>query len=147
MDLDFCSITIDGDLNNDILQQRLRELAKQREELQLMEIELRAQNIARSEIARIHSNFDAQITEHGNANVKLQVLHFLCGVYMDVTICIYLYASYLQVYLSFRSNCTKRNRTYVSWRERLKRRIGSCMLLDWTMKRLVRQSFMFSSFS
>ncbi|KAG6426602.1 hypothetical protein SASPL_110828 [Salvia splendens] len=72
VDLDFCSITIDGDLNNDILQQRLRELAKQREELQLMEIELRAQNIARSEIARIHSNFDAQITEHGNANVKLQ---------------------------------------------------------------------------
>ncbi|XP_042048837.1 RNA polymerase II degradation factor 1-like isoform X3 [Salvia splendens] len=53
-------------------EQRLHELAKQREELQLMEIELRAQNIARSEIARIHSNFDAQITEHGNANVKLQ---------------------------------------------------------------------------
>ncbi|XP_047961145.1 uncharacterized protein LOC125205959 isoform X1 [Salvia hispanica] len=72
VEVDFCSITIDGDLNNNILQQRIHELAKQREELQLMEIELRAQNIARSEIARIHSNFDAQITEHGNANVKLQ---------------------------------------------------------------------------
>ncbi|KAL1565493.1 hypothetical protein AAHA92_07701 [Salvia divinorum] len=72
VDVDFCSITIDGDLDNDILQQRLHELAKQREELQHMEIELRAQSIARSEIVRIHNTFDAQIKEHGNVNVKLQ---------------------------------------------------------------------------
>ena len=98
MEVDFCSITIDGDLNNNILQQRIHELAKQREELQLMEIELRAQNIARSEIARIHSNFDAQITEHGNANVKLQVLHFLCGVCIYVTIYIDLLIFLLVIY-------------------------------------------------
>ncbi|XP_042057436.1 uncharacterized protein LOC121801993 isoform X1 [Salvia splendens] len=72
VDVDFCSVTIDGDLDNDILQQRLHEVAKQREELQHMEIELRAQNIARSEISRIHNTFDAQIKEHRNANVKLQ---------------------------------------------------------------------------
>lgn len=79
MDVDFCSVTIDGDLDNDILKQRLHEVAKQREELQHMEIELRAQNIARSEISRIHNTFDAQIKEHRNANVELQVLDFLCG--------------------------------------------------------------------
>ncbi|KAG6422538.1 hypothetical protein SASPL_119114 [Salvia splendens] len=72
VDVDFCSVTIDGDLDNDILQQRLHEVAKQREELQHMEIELRAQNIARSEISRIHNTFDAQIKEHKNANVELQ---------------------------------------------------------------------------
>lgn len=76
MDVDFCSITIDGGLDNDILQQKLHALVKQREELQLVEIELRAQNIARSEILRMQNNFDAQIKEHGNANCKLQVLPF-----------------------------------------------------------------------
>ncbi|XP_057774173.1 uncharacterized protein LOC130993339 isoform X2 [Salvia miltiorrhiza] len=72
VDVDFCAITIDGDLDNNILQQRLHALAKKREELQHMEIELRAQNIARSEITRIHNTFDAQLKEHGNVNVKLQ---------------------------------------------------------------------------
>lgn len=77
MDVDFCSITIDGDLDNNILQQRLHALAKQREELQHMEIELRVQNIVRSEIVRVQNTFEAQIKERANANVKLQVLHFL----------------------------------------------------------------------
>lgn len=77
MDVDFCSITIDGDLDNDILQQRLNALSKQREELQHMEIEFRVQNIVRSEIVRLQNIFDAQIKDHANANIKQQVLHFL----------------------------------------------------------------------
>lgn len=77
VDVDFCSITIDRGLDNDILQQQLHAVAKQREELQHMEIELRAQAIARSEIVGMQNNFDTQIKEHANANAKLQVLHFL----------------------------------------------------------------------
>ncbi|KAH6828159.1 hypothetical protein C2S53_015109 [Perilla frutescens var. hirtella] len=72
VDVDFCSITIDGHLDNDILQQRLHGLAKQREELQHMEIELRAQNIVRSEIVRLQNTFEAQMKEHANANVQLK---------------------------------------------------------------------------
>ncbi|KAH6766886.1 hypothetical protein C2S52_017869 [Perilla frutescens var. hirtella] len=72
LDVDFCSITIDGGLDNDILQQRLHNLAKQREELQNMELALRAQAAARSEILRLQNTFDAQIKEHANDNVKLQ---------------------------------------------------------------------------
>ncbi|KAK4431275.1 hypothetical protein Salat_0889600 [Sesamum alatum] len=72
LDVDFCSITIDGGLDNDILQQRLHSVAKQREELQQMEIELRAQFIARSEIMGLQNTFDAQIKEHANATVNLQ---------------------------------------------------------------------------
>ncbi|KAL0299737.1 UNVERIFIED_CONTAM: hypothetical protein Sradi_6633500 [Sesamum radiatum] len=72
LDVDFCSITIDGGLDNDILQQRLHSVAKQREELQQVEIELRAQFIARSEIMGLQNTFDTQIKEHANATVKLQ---------------------------------------------------------------------------
>lgn len=86
MDVDFCSITIDRDLDTDILQQRLHTLAKQREELLHMEIELRAQNLVRSEISRLQNTFDAQMKEHGNANVKLQVFFFLLGIFIDMTI-------------------------------------------------------------
>lgn len=73
LDVDFCSITIDGSLDNDILPQRLHNVAQQREELQRMEIELRAQLIARSEVMEMQNSFDAQIKEHANAAVKLQV--------------------------------------------------------------------------
>ncbi|KAK4734771.1 hypothetical protein R3W88_009032 [Solanum pinnatisectum] len=72
VDVDFCSITIDGTPNNDILQQRLLAVVKQKEEFHQMEVELRAQLIARSEIMEIRNNFDAQIKEHVTANVKLQ---------------------------------------------------------------------------
>ncbi|KAL0452378.1 UNVERIFIED_CONTAM: hypothetical protein Slati_1215900 [Sesamum latifolium] len=72
VDVDFCSITIDGGLDNDILQQRLHAVAKQREELQQMEIELRAQVIARSEIVGMQNTFDTQLKEQANANIKLQ---------------------------------------------------------------------------
>lgn len=72
VDVDFCSITIDGSSNNDILQQRLLSVVKQKEELHQMEVELRAQLIARSEIMEMRNSFDAQIKEHATANVKLQ---------------------------------------------------------------------------
>ncbi|KAL3653690.1 hypothetical protein CASFOL_003371 [Castilleja foliolosa] len=72
LDVDFCSITIDGDLDNDILQQQIHNLSKQREEYQNMEIEFRAQAIARSEIVGLQNRFDAQIKEHSNATLKLQ---------------------------------------------------------------------------
>ncbi|CAN4085645.1 unnamed protein product [Withania somnifera] len=72
VDVDFCSITIDASSNNDILQQRLLTVVKQTEELQQMEVELRAQLIARSEIMEMRNSFDAQIKEHATANVKLQ---------------------------------------------------------------------------
>ncbi|PSS32963.1 Interaptin like [Actinidia chinensis var. chinensis] len=72
VDVDFCSITIDGSSDNDILQQRLHSVGRQREDLQQIEIELRAQIIARSEIMELQNNYDKQIKEHANANVKLQ---------------------------------------------------------------------------
>ncbi|KDP26184.1 hypothetical protein JCGZ_22852 [Jatropha curcas] len=71
-DVDFCSITVDGSLDNDILQQRIHSITRQREELQQMEIELKAQVIARSEIMEMQNSFDAQIKEHENATAKLQ---------------------------------------------------------------------------
>ncbi|XP_047969951.1 uncharacterized protein LOC125213440 isoform X3 [Salvia hispanica] len=72
LDVDFHSIVIDGGLDNDILQQRLHNVVEKREELQNMELELRAQVSVRSEVARLHNTFDGQIKEHMNANVKLQ---------------------------------------------------------------------------
>lgn len=90
LDIDFCSITIDGGLDNDILQQRLHHLVKQRKELQNMELELRAQVIARSEIVRLQNSFDGRIKDHTNANAKLQVcislFHFSCYGSLDVCI-------------------------------------------------------------
>ncbi|XP_057951682.1 uncharacterized protein LOC131146242 isoform X2 [Malania oleifera] len=72
LDVDFCSITMDGSLDINILQQRLHGVVRQREELQQVEIELRARVIARSEILEMQNSYDAQIKEHTNANVKLQ---------------------------------------------------------------------------
>ncbi|KAL3650592.1 hypothetical protein CASFOL_006995 [Castilleja foliolosa] len=67
-DVDFCSITVNGGSDNDIIQQRLIDVTKQREQWQQMEIELRAQVITRS----LQNNFDMQMKEHANANAKLQ---------------------------------------------------------------------------
>ncbi|KAF5450487.1 hypothetical protein F2P56_030838 [Juglans regia] len=72
LDVDFCSITVDDSLDDDLLLQRLHNVARQREELQRTEIDFRAQIIARSEIMEMQSNFDAQIKEHANAATKLQ---------------------------------------------------------------------------
>ncbi|KAL5737025.1 hypothetical protein ACOSQ2_031813 [Xanthoceras sorbifolium] len=72
-DVDFCSIRMDGSLDNDnLLPQRLHNIARQREELQRLEIDLRAQMIARTEIMEMQSSFDAQIKEHAGAAAKLQ---------------------------------------------------------------------------
>lgn len=70
--LDFCTITIDGNSGDDLLEQ-LQSIATKREDLQHLEIELRAQMIAKSEIAEIQNSFDSQIKEHADAAVKLQV--------------------------------------------------------------------------
>lgn len=73
LDVNFCSITIDGSLDNDLLQQRLHDISRQREELQQMEFELRAQMIARLEIMEMQNSFDSQLKEHTNAATKFQV--------------------------------------------------------------------------
>ncbi|XP_077214903.1 uncharacterized protein LOC143849669 isoform X3 [Tasmannia lanceolata] len=72
LSVDFCSITIDGGLSNELLQQRLHSVSNQREELQHMEIELRAQVIASSEILEMQKSFDSQIKEQVNAATKLK---------------------------------------------------------------------------
>ncbi|XP_073297713.1 uncharacterized protein [Primulina huaijiensis] len=55
-----------------IYEQRLQTVAKQREELQHIEIELRGQLFASSKILELQNTYDAQIHEHVNANIKLQ---------------------------------------------------------------------------
>lgn len=72
VNLNYCSITMNGNLDNDILQQKLHSVERQREELQQMEIGLRAKIIARSELIRLQSSYDAQIKEQDSAAVKLQ---------------------------------------------------------------------------
>ncbi|XWS61401.1 hypothetical protein CRYUN_Cryun07bG0123100 [Craigia yunnanensis] len=71
-DFDFCSITVDGSLDDDILQQRIHNVIRQREELQQIEVELRAQAIARSRILEIQSSYDAKIKSHANSASKLE---------------------------------------------------------------------------
>ncbi|KAL5567681.1 hypothetical protein UlMin_024260 [Ulmus minor] len=71
LDVGYCSITIDGSLDNN-LQQQYQEAARQRAEMQHLEIELRAQMIARSDIIEMQNSYDAQIKEHANAAAKLQ---------------------------------------------------------------------------
>uniref|UniRef100_A0A1D1YK66 Reticulocyte-binding protein 2 a n=1 Tax=Anthurium amnicola TaxID=1678845 RepID=A0A1D1YK66_9ARAE len=68
--VDLCSITIDG--GGDELQQRLHSISRQREELQQVEIELRARVFAKTEIVEMQKNFDTQISEHVNAVSKLK---------------------------------------------------------------------------
>ncbi|XP_020244070.1 LOW QUALITY PROTEIN: uncharacterized protein LOC109822297 [Asparagus officinalis] len=71
---DFCSITIDGSggLSDEILQSKLQEIMKQREELQHVEIELRAQAIARAEILELQNCCQARIKEHSDAASQLK---------------------------------------------------------------------------
>ncbi|XP_022763167.1 uncharacterized protein LOC111308796 isoform X4 [Durio zibethinus] len=71
-DVDFFSITVDGSLDDDILRQQIHNVARQREQLQQMEVELRAQAIARSRILEMQSSFDAKIKAHANAVAKLE---------------------------------------------------------------------------
>ncbi|XVF51072.1 hypothetical protein PTKIN_Ptkin04bG0154900 [Pterospermum kingtungense] len=71
-DVDFFSIMVDGSIDDDILQQRVHNVTRQREELQQMEVELRAQSIARSRILEIQSSCDAKIKAHANAASELE---------------------------------------------------------------------------
>ncbi|KAE8725354.1 GRF1-interacting factor 3 [Hibiscus syriacus] len=71
-DVDFFSITVDGSLDDGILQQRIHSVTKQREDLQQMEVELRAQAIARPRILDIQSSCDAKIKAHVTATAKLE---------------------------------------------------------------------------
>lgn len=80
--MDFCSVTTDGGMDHNILQQRLHAVGKQREEFQQMEIELHAQVL----ILEMHDSFDAQIKEHVNANVKLQVFAFPLYLFMALRV-------------------------------------------------------------
>ncbi|KAK8518354.1 hypothetical protein V6N12_017503 [Hibiscus sabdariffa] len=71
-DADFFSITVDGSLDDDILQQRIHNVTKQREDLQQMEVELRAQAIARPRILDMQSSCDSKIKAHASATAKLE---------------------------------------------------------------------------
>ncbi|KAB2066977.1 hypothetical protein ES319_A09G196000v1 [Gossypium barbadense] len=70
--LTFFSIMVDGNLGDDILQQQIHNVSRQREELQRMEVELRAQAIARPRILDLQSSCDAKIEAHAAATVKLE---------------------------------------------------------------------------
>jgi hypothetical protein len=67
----YCSITIDGSggLSEDILQQRLQSIVRQREELQQVEIELRTQAL----VLEAQRSFQAAAKEHVTAAAKLKV--------------------------------------------------------------------------
>ncbi|CAL5000088.1 unnamed protein product [Urochloa decumbens] len=70
----FCAITIDGSggLSEDILQQRLQSVVRQREELQQVEIQLRAQAIAHPQIIEAQQSFQAAAKEHVATATKLK---------------------------------------------------------------------------
>ncbi|KAL5230373.1 hypothetical protein ABZP36_029149 [Zizania latifolia] len=72
--LDDCSIAIDGSggLSEDIIQQRLQSIVRQREELQQVEMELRAQVIAHPQIIEAQRSFEAAAKEHVAAASKLK---------------------------------------------------------------------------
>jgi hypothetical protein len=71
----YCSITIDGSggLSEDILHQRLQSVVQQREQLQQVEIELRAQALAHPQILEAQRSFQAAAKEHATAAAKLKV--------------------------------------------------------------------------
>ncbi|KAI4325022.1 hypothetical protein MLD38_030455 [Melastoma candidum] len=71
VDLNFCAITIDATSEDEVLRQ-LEGLVRKRKDLQQLEIQLRAQMIAKSEISEMKSEFDAQIKEYADNGVKLQ---------------------------------------------------------------------------
>lgn len=73
VNFDLCSINIDGEgFKEDILQLRIQEISRQREELQHMEIELRTQTRARTEIMKMHNHYRSQLKEHADAFEKLK---------------------------------------------------------------------------
>lgn len=73
-DSSFFSIQMNGvgNLDDGDFEEKLHNLASQREELQQREIELRAQMIIHSEIAEMRKSFDAQMKEQTNVTTELQ---------------------------------------------------------------------------
>ncbi|KAG9158037.1 hypothetical protein Leryth_000209 [Lithospermum erythrorhizon] len=71
-DVTYYSVNMDDNVDNSILRQKLHDVVTQREELQQIEIELRAQFLARSEIVDMHNTFEAEIKEYATAKAKLQ---------------------------------------------------------------------------
>ncbi|KAJ6802281.1 uncharacterized protein M6B38_194500 [Iris pallida] len=69
--VDFCSMD-GGRVSDELLQQRLQEISRRRDELQHFEIELRAQAIARAEFLDTRSSFRLQIKEHTDAASQLK---------------------------------------------------------------------------
>ncbi|XP_039010976.1 uncharacterized protein LOC120139956 isoform X2 [Hibiscus syriacus] len=65
------SIKVDGS-SNDILQQQIDNITRQREELLQMEVKLRAQAIARSRVLEMQSSCDAKVASHANGVAKLE---------------------------------------------------------------------------
>ncbi|XP_039045250.1 putative leucine-rich repeat-containing protein DDB_G0290503 isoform X2 [Hibiscus syriacus] len=66
------SITADESLDDDILQQQIHNITRQREELLQMEVKFRAQAIARSRVLEMQSSCDAKIAAHANAVAMLE---------------------------------------------------------------------------
>ena len=89
--VDFCAVQMDGimGMEEGILQQRIQSLARQREEMQQMEIELRAQMIAKSEISEMQNSFDARIKEQSNMVSRLQVLVLKKDFELCFCVCFY----------------------------------------------------------
>ncbi|RZC84653.1 hypothetical protein C5167_047440 [Papaver somniferum] len=69
LDGDLCSMLM-NDNNN--AEQKLHNIIRQRQELLQMEVELRAQFIARSEIIAMQNSYNAQINDHANAASQLK---------------------------------------------------------------------------
>ncbi|XP_024968985.1 uncharacterized protein LOC112508550 [Cynara cardunculus var. scolymus] len=69
VNVDFFSISVDGGSDHEL---HLDDVVKQREQLQHLEVNLKARLIARSEVMGMQERFDSQIKEQITATVKLQ---------------------------------------------------------------------------
>lgn len=83
VNVDFFSITVDGGSDHEL---HLDDVVKQREQLQHLEVSLKARLIARSEVMGMQEHFDSQIKEHITATVKLQVCKNVFGPRIYVSI-------------------------------------------------------------
>ncbi|XP_057823785.2 uncharacterized protein LOC131036010 isoform X4 [Cryptomeria japonica] len=74
LDNDLGSISIESGLSNneDSMQQGLHEIVRQREQLQRMEIDLRARFIAQADVFRIQTEFEEQTKQHASIVASLQ---------------------------------------------------------------------------
>ncbi|KAG6512024.1 hypothetical protein ZIOFF_030115 [Zingiber officinale] len=72
-DVEFCSLTIDvgSQITDDMLQRKLQEISRLREQLQQMEIEL-ARTIARSEVLEMQNTYEVKLKEQIDINNNLK---------------------------------------------------------------------------